>query len=127
VIPWGPFPGDFKRSEAYNTVAQDWFDWMQTGVVDAVCPMTYQPSLAGFKSWVDGVRKAKPDFPVWYGIGAYLFSPESAAAKVRAARQGGARGWVLFSYTAVTRHGTDPSYLRALKARVIGPETAKAR
>lgn len=127
VIPWGPFPGDFRRSEAYNTVAQDWFEWMRSGVVDAVCPMTYQPGLVGFKSWVSGVSKASPGFPVWYGIGAYLFGPESAAAKVRAARQGGGNGWVLFSYTAVTRHGTNDSYLRVLKSRVIGAETAKAR
>src|SRR5262249_38275142 len=88
-VPWGPFPGGFRRSYAYNTVAQDWFDWMKTGLVDAVCPMTYQPGLPAFRSWVQGVERAYPNFPVWYGIGAYLFGPESAAAKIETVRRGG--------------------------------------
>lgn len=125
VIPWGRFPGDFTRSEAYNTVAQDWYGWMRTGLVDAVCPMTYQPSLPGFMTWVRGVQRDHPNFPVWYGIGAYLFGPDSAAAKIKAVRGVGGKGWVLFSYTAVTRGGANDNYLRMLKARVIPATTAR--
>lgn len=124
VIPWGPFSPDFTKSEAYNTVGQDWYGWIREGLVDAVCPMTYQASLAGFKSWVNGVRRDHPNFPVWFGIGAYLFGPDGAAAKVQATRQAGAPGWVLFSYTAVTKGGANDAYLRDLKARVLPRETA---
>jgi len=126
VIPWGACPADFRESEAYKSVAQDWYGWIKSGLVDAVCPMTYQVGLPGFRSWVDGVNRCHPDFPVWYGIGAYLFSPDSAAAKVKAVRGSGGRGWVLFSYTAVTRGGTDDAYLRKLKARVL-PEQRISR
>jgi uncharacterized lipoprotein YddW (UPF0748 family) len=124
VIPWGRFPGDFRLSQAYNAVGQDWYGWIRAGLVDAVCPMTYQPGLAGFKGWVDGVQRDHPGFPVWYGIGAYLFPPQSAAQKVAAVRRAGGRGWVLFSYTAVTKGGADDSYLKQLKAKVLAPQTA---
>lgn len=124
VIPWGAFPGDFRKTEAYNLVAQDWYSWMRNGIVDAVCPMTYQVGMAGFNSWVKGVRRDNPDFPVWFGIGAWLFGPESAAAKVQAVRSAGATGWVLFSYTAVTRGGANDAYLRTLKAKVIPSQNA---
>ncbi len=127
VIPWGAFPGDFRKTEAYNTVGQDWYGWIREGLVDAVCPMTYQANLAGFKKWVHGVQRDHPEFPVWFGIGAYLFGPESAAVKIQATRQAGAPGWVLFSYTAVTQSGTNDGYLKSLKARVLPRETASAR
>lgn len=127
VIPWGAFRDDFRKTEAYNTVGQDWYGWIREGLVDAVCPMTYQANLAGFKSWVRGVQRDHPEFPVWYGIGAYLFGPESAAVKIQATRQAGAPGWVLFSYTAVTKSGTNDGYLKTLKARVLPRETASAR
>lgn len=119
VIPWGAFPGDFRRTEAYNVVGQDWYGWIREGLVDAVCPMTYQPGHEGFRGWVRGVLRDHPQFPVWFGIGAYLFGPESAAAKVRTVRSSGGQGWVLFSYTAVTRKGTDDTYLRSLRSRVL--------
>lgn len=124
VIAWGSYPGSFQRSEAYNHVGQDWYGWIREGLVDAVCPMTYQTSTPSFNSWVRAINQAHPDFPVWYGIGAYLFSSESAAAKVDAVRRSGGRGWVLFSYTSVTRSGTNDAYLRNLKAKVLAPETA---
>ncbi|HTE18624.1 MAG TPA: family 10 glycosylhydrolase, partial [Armatimonadota bacterium] len=124
VIPWGAFPGDFSRTAAYNNVGQDWYGWIRGGLVDAVCPMTYQTSLAGFKGWVDGVRRDHPGFPVWFGIGAYLFNADSAAAKVQAVRRSGGEGWVLFSYTAVTRGGSNDAYLRDLRARVMPPQRA---
>jgi len=124
VIAWGGYPGSFERTEAYSQVGQDWYGWIREGLVDAVCPMTYQTNTAGFGGWVRAIGRSHPDFPVWYGIGAYLFSSESAAAKVEAVRRGGGKGWVLFSYTSVTQRGTNDSYLRNLKARVLGPNSA---
>jgi uncharacterized lipoprotein YddW (UPF0748 family) len=126
VIAWGGYPGSFERTEAYNQVGQDWYGWIRSGLVDAVCPMTYQTQTAGFGAWVRAIGRSHPDFPVWYGIGAYLFSSDSAAAKVETVRKGRGKGWVLFSYTSVTRSGTDDSYLRNLKARVLGPASAGA-
>jgi len=127
VVAWGPFPGDFNRSEAYVRTGQDWYGWIRLGLVDAVAPMTYQTGQAGFKSWINSVARHHRDFPVWFGIGAYLFGPESAAAKIQTVRQAGGQGWVLFSYTSVTRSGKDDAYLRSLKARVLSRQSATAR
>jgi uncharacterized lipoprotein YddW (UPF0748 family) len=126
VIPWGAYSSDFRRTEAYRLVAQDWYGWIRSGLVDAVCPMTYQTGAAPFRQWVNGVRRDHPRFPVWFGIGAYLVPSQRAAAKVEAVRQAGGKGWVLFSYTSVTRSGTNDAYLRNLKSRVITTETAGA-
>lgn len=120
VIAWGRYHPDFRRSEAYSRVGQDWYGWMEDGLVDAVLPMTYQSSTASYGAWVKGVQKKWPQFPVWYGVPAYRISPQSAANKVGAVRKMGGKGWVLFSYGAVTREGANDRYLRELSAR-IGP------
>lgn len=126
AIAWGSYPGDFKRSEAYNLVGQDWYGWIRSGLVDAVCPMTYQSNQAGFASWVNAVRSSHPDFPVWFGIASYLFNADSSAAKIQTVRQSGGKGWVLFSYTAVTKSGTNDAYLQRLKSLTIPKESASA-
>lgn len=126
AIAWGSYPGDFKRSEAYNLVGQDWYGWIRSGLVDAVCPMTYQSNQAGFASWVNAVRSSHPDFPVWFGIASYLFNADSSAAKIQTVRQSGGKGWVLFSYTAVTKSGTNDAYLQRLKTLTIPKESASA-
>jgi uncharacterized lipoprotein YddW (UPF0748 family) len=124
VIPWGNFPGDFTRSDAYNATGQDWYGWLRAGLVDAVCPMTYHPTLPGFMSWVKGVRRDLKQYPVWFGIGSYQYPASASAQRVEGVRSYGGKGWVLFSYSAVTQGGKNDAYLRALKARVLPPETA---
>ena len=71
------------------------------------------------------MHRAFPDFPVWYGIGAYLYGPETAAGRIGTVRRAGGRGWVLFSYSSVTRGGTSDAYLRTLKARAMPGATAQ--
>jgi uncharacterized lipoprotein YddW (UPF0748 family) len=127
TVSWGSYPGDFKKSEAYNLVGQDWFSWMKSGLVDAVCPMTYQTTQPAFNAWIKGIQAANPGFPVNFGIAAYLVPAENAAAKVEAVRKVGGAGWVLFSYTSVTQSGTNDAYLRALKSRVLKTVTASGK
>jgi uncharacterized lipoprotein YddW (UPF0748 family) len=125
VIAWGEYPGDFEKSEAYRLLGQDWYGWLREGIVDVVVPMTYQTSTPAFGRWVSAVRRAHPERPVWFGIGAYLFAPESAAAKIGVARAAGAAGWSLFSWSAITKEGRDDSYLRALRP-TVGQSVATA-
>ncbi|MFN3653569.1 MAG: glycoside hydrolase family 10 protein [Armatimonadota bacterium] len=125
VIAWGRFSGDFKKSDAYNVVGQDWYGWIREGLVDAVCPMTYHADLPSFQTWANGVTRDHPDFPVWFGIAAYLFGPDRAALKVDAVRGRSGKGWVLFSYTAVTKAGTNDAYLKSLKSRVARTASTK--
>jgi uncharacterized lipoprotein YddW (UPF0748 family) len=115
VIAWGSYPGDFRRSAAHSLLGQDWYGWLEEGIVDAVAPMTYQPSTAAFTRWVRGVRRDRPRATVWFGIAAYLCSPKGTTAKIAAARAAGSAGWSLFSYSAVTKDGRDDAYLRAVR------------
>jgi uncharacterized lipoprotein YddW (UPF0748 family) len=114
TIAWGPFPGDFRKSDAYRVTGQDWFSWLRDGLIDAACPMTYHPTEDAFSGWVRGTREALPGREVWYGIGAYQLAPEAAVARIRHVRQQGGRGWLLFSYSAVTGAGRNPAYLSTL-------------
>jgi uncharacterized lipoprotein YddW (UPF0748 family) len=127
VVPWGSYSRDFRGSSAYASVAQDWYGWMRAGILDVVAPMTYQTSLTAFRGWVRGVRRDHPGFPVWFGVGAYLCKPDSAAAKVLETRRAGGEGWILFSYTSVTRNGADDEYLRTLDRKLGGGSQRAAR
>jgi hypothetical protein len=73
--------------------------------------MTYHTDTASFAGWAEAAVKARHRTEVWPGIGAYLITPESAVEKIEAARRLGAQGFSLFSYDAITKDGTDPSYL----------------
>lgn len=124
VIAWGHFPGEFSRTEAYRRVGQDWYGWLEEGILDVVVPMTYQTNTATFSRWVRAVRRDHPNAAVWFGIGAYLCTPPGTAAKIRAVRAAGAAGWSLFSWAAITQEGRDDSYLRALRS-TIGEQVAR--
>jgi uncharacterized lipoprotein YddW (UPF0748 family) len=127
VIAWGSYPADFRKSAAYSLLGQDWYGWLEEGIVDAVAPMTYQPNTAAFTKWVRGVRRDRPKAAIWFGIGAYQCSPKGTAAKIAAARAANAAGWSLFSYSAITKDGRDDSYLRALRDAVGAPSVAAKR
>jgi uncharacterized lipoprotein YddW (UPF0748 family) len=77
---------------------QDWGRWLETGLLDAICPMAYTTDPALFRSQIANVELLAGRRPVWAGIGAYQLSPLAAVENIRAARQLGAEGIVLFSY-----------------------------
>jgi uncharacterized lipoprotein YddW (UPF0748 family) len=80
--------------------AQDWKLWLETGLVDYVCTMTYRPELREFEALV---RKQQAWAPrrnqVVVGIGSWKFDRMSQLVdQITAVRQLGAPGFVLFSY-----------------------------
>jgi uncharacterized lipoprotein YddW (UPF0748 family) len=77
---------------------QDWGGWLATGLLDVVCPMAYTTDPALFRTQIANVEHLAGRRPVWAGIGAYQLSPAATIENIRAARQLGAEGIVLFSY-----------------------------
>lgn len=77
---------------------QSWPAWAQTGLLDAVCPMTYTPDEQVFDRQLRGLGDVVGSTPVWAGIGAFRLGTPDIASSVRRARQLGAAGVVLFSY-----------------------------
>jgi uncharacterized lipoprotein YddW (UPF0748 family) len=77
---------------------QDWGSWLETGLLDAICPMAYTTDPALFRSQIANVEQLAGERAVWAGIGAYQLSAKATVENIRAARQLGAEGIVLFSY-----------------------------
>ena len=84
--------------DATNHRFQNWAAWLAAGLLDAICPMAYTTDATLFRSQIAGVEQLAGHRPVWAGIGAYQLSPHAAVENIRAARQLGAEGIVLFSY-----------------------------
>jgi uncharacterized lipoprotein YddW (UPF0748 family) len=88
--------------EAREHRLQDWAQWLDSGLVDAVCPMAYTPEAARFAEHIAAARQLAGDRAVWAGIGAYRLSPLQTVANVRMAQKLGASGVALFSYDSMT-------------------------
>ena len=99
------------EAQAVNNKFQDWPGWLASGVLTALCPMTYTPDNRLFREQVESARqRAGGAQPVWAGIGAYRLDLPGIVEKVALARQSGARGVVLFSHESLA-----PGDLRRLR------------
>jgi uncharacterized lipoprotein YddW (UPF0748 family) len=84
--------------EAATRRMQNWGGWIHDGLLDVVCPMAYTMDPIAFRSQVLNVQRVAGSKPVWAGIGAFQLSALETILNIRAARQAGAQGVVLFSY-----------------------------
>ncbi len=103
-------------NDAANRRFQDWGGWLETGLLDAICPMAYTADPAVFRAQIANVEQLAGRHPVWAGIGAYQLSPSAAATNIRAARQLGSEGIVLFSYDNL-----DDRYVETLAKEAFAP------
>lgn len=101
--------------EAYNQKLQDWRTWLESGIVDAVCPMAYTPEPARFAQQIAAARDIVGGRAIWAGIGAYRLTPAQTIENIRTTRRLGAAGFVLFSYDSITDpRQAAPDYLAAV-------------
>ena len=99
--------------DCISTVGQDWAAWLRDGLVDFACPMTYTDNLARFSSQTRRHMKLTgAKGRVYPGIGVTAnesrLMPDQVVEQILAARQAGARGYVLFSLNAELRDATLP-------------------
>ena len=85
-------------NDAANRRFQNWGGWLETGLLDAICPMAYTTDPALFRTQIANVEQLAGQRPVWAGIGAFQIPSSAAIENIRAARQLGTEGIVLFSY-----------------------------
>lgn len=90
---------------------QDWHTWLDNGLLDVVCPMAYTQDAATFRMQIEAATQAAGFRPVWAGIGAYRLTADQTADYIRAARQVGVKGVVLFSYDNLVTPTTGAEYL----------------
>jgi uncharacterized lipoprotein YddW (UPF0748 family) len=98
-------------AEAAERRLQDWRGWVDSGLVDVICPMAYTSDPAVFATQIAGAREIAGTRPLWAGIGAYRLSPAQIVENVHAARRLGVRGVILFSYDSLADPAHGPGYL----------------
>jgi uncharacterized lipoprotein YddW (UPF0748 family) len=94
---------------------QDWGGWLESGLLDVICPMAYTTDAALFRSQIANVEHLAGPRPVWAGIGAYQLSPKATVDNIFAARELGAEGVVLFSYDNL-----DATYVTTVRRGAFG-------
>ncbi len=109
------------EAQAVSNKFQDWPDWLRSGILSALCPMTYTPDNRLFLELLEEATQKANGRPVWAGIGAYRLETQAVVEQVALARQAGARGVVLFSHESL-----DPSALRRLRESAF-PDRAASR
>jgi uncharacterized lipoprotein YddW (UPF0748 family) len=108
------------EAQAVSQKFQDWPRWLETGVLGALCPMTYTPDNELFQAQLEQARaRARDRQLVWAGIGAYRLDLAGVVEKVALARRSGAAGVVLFSNESFT-----PGELRRLRDEVFSTRVA---
>jgi uncharacterized lipoprotein YddW (UPF0748 family) len=104
------------EAQAVHHHYQDWPGWLETGLLDAICPMAYSADPRVFRrqltAIVSGTGRPRR---VWAGIGAYRLSLPGMVGHVQQARAAGAAGVVLFSHESLT-----PSDADGLRAFAFG-------
>src|SRR4051812_14722223 len=113
--------------EASEQRLQDWGTWLQTGLIDAICPMAYTQEPDRFAEQIAAARDIAGGTAVWAGIGAYRLQPEQTVENIRAARRLGTAGFILFSYDSLTSlKQTVPDYLDVVSRGAFGSAAAAA-
>jgi uncharacterized lipoprotein YddW (UPF0748 family) len=101
--------------EARDHRLQDWSAWIQTGLVDFVCPMAYTTEPARFAEQIAAARSIAGPGVIWAGIGAYRLAPAQTIENIQAARRLGAGGVAVFSYDSlIDPRQSAPDYFAVL-------------
>src|SRR5439155_4922966 len=100
VISAAVFP---DPDTARERVLQRWPEWAREGWIDLVCPMAYREETAEVTRLLAKARKAAPTTPMWGGLMAYAGERERLRDQVRAAREAGCDGAILFAYDPTQR------------------------
>ena len=115
-------------SKALYQNYQPWPSWMARGVLDAVCPMTYTPDTKLFRTQVEQARgKLGAAASLWAGVGAWRLPVGSVLEKIRAAREAGASGVVLFSHESFAAADLDRLRQDAFPRRPAAPAAGEPR
>jgi uncharacterized lipoprotein YddW (UPF0748 family) len=83
---------------ARDRVLQRWPEWAAEGLVDLLCPMAYRRDSAEVARLLTLARAAAPTTEIWGGLMGYPGETATLRTQVRAARDAGCEGVILFGY-----------------------------
>ncbi len=99
VISAAVFP---DPAVARERVLQRWPEWAAAGLIDLLCPMAYRRHTAEVARLLAAARAATRA-QLWGGLMGYAGEPALLAEQVRAARDAGCEGAILFAYDPAQR------------------------
>jgi hypothetical protein len=106
-----PIPADLPVPavpiDAHEQGLQPWPEWAAEQLVDLVCPMAYRTETAEVRRLLGAARAAAPSTRMWGGLMAYAGERPRARDQVRAARDAGCDGVILFGYDPALRDVID--------------------
>jgi uncharacterized lipoprotein YddW (UPF0748 family) len=105
--------------DAFDQRLQDWRTWIESGVVDAVCPMAYTQEAVRFAEQIAAARDLAGGRAVWAGIGAYRLTPSQTVDNIQTTRRLGVGGFILFSYDSLIGP-TQADYLATVSRSAFG-------
>lgn len=73
-------------------------DWAAAGMVDLLCPMAYRRDSTEVARLLGLARAAAPRTELWGGLMGYVGEPALLRTQVRAAKEAGCEGAILFQY-----------------------------
>jgi uncharacterized lipoprotein YddW (UPF0748 family) len=88
---------------ARDRVLQRWPEWARAGWIDLLCPMAYRRDTAEAGRLLSKARAAAPRTRMWGGLMAYAGERALLRDQVRAAREAGCEGAILFAYDPAQR------------------------
>jgi len=88
---------------ARERVLQRWPEWARAGWIDLLCPMAYRRDTAEVARLLTKARVAAPRTRMWGGLMAYAGERALLRDQVRAARDVGCEGAILFAYDPAQR------------------------
>ncbi len=97
TAPWA------DPEHAYRYVGQDWLGWLDRGLVDIICPMTYWGNAPKLAALADRLEKRRGDARLYMGVGAFNHGasyPSSIAAGLAASP---VDGIIVFDYGSCWR------------------------
>lgn len=90
LICYDPAPtlssNSWFSTAAYTRVLQDWRSWLEEGILDLGCPMTYKTSLTSFTNWTQFIAQRQYQRASAIGQGWYLNSPAATFEQIRITR-----------------------------------------
>ncbi|MBC8102113.1 MAG: family 10 glycosylhydrolase [Cytophagales bacterium] len=116
IVSAAVFP---NHSVASRDKGQLWHHWLQAGIIDAACPMTYNRSTGLVGKQIRAAVAASGGRPIIGGVGAWQMSAGSAIAKGQLYRALGAGGVNFFSYDGMTRYGRTEAYLAKISGSLF--------
>ena len=88
---------------ARDRVLQRWPEWARAGLVDLLCPMAYRRETVEVSRLLSKARAAAPQTRMWGGLMAYAGERALLGEQVRAVKDAGCEGAILFAYDTTQR------------------------